>query len=135
MHSKLVLFSFFKGGFKENYQQRKKNIGYQVKGTNMGQGGGSGSSYNCAINNLTVNKLWDWNFWGQWLNSKLKRFDLIIFESCSVQKFYDSKKTPKSHGGGYLEIFKQLLTMNSALLLLVGECCSKTCCLRPSMPK
>ena len=33
-HSKLALFSFFRGGFGENYQKRKENIGHQVKGKN-----------------------------------------------------------------------------------------------------
>ena len=35
-HSKLVLFTFFKRSLEENYQQRKENIRYQVKGKNTG---------------------------------------------------------------------------------------------------
>lgn len=54
-HSKLVLFCFFKGGFKENYQQRKGNIGYQVKERTLDRKKwGPCSRDSCATNNLVT---------------------------------------------------------------------------------
>lgn len=58
-HSKLALFSFFKGGFGENYQQKKRRIlGIRYKEQTLDREWGPGSSHSCTTNNLvTTNTL------------------------------------------------------------------------------
>lgn len=122
--------------FGENYQKKGEHWASSVKKKTWTRRGGLASSHNCTVNNqVTMNKLWNWNFGGQSLGSKLKRFYFIISTIFQLQKFRDSiQRAQKSWGRSTWKCSNSYWRW-ILLLILVEVCFSKACWSRLSTQK